>query len=52
MAAWPLRFTPGPGFDVALNGRYSTVAERQGELGHELSGGLRLTYAWDGGTLL
>ncbi len=47
-----LRFTPGPGFDVALNGRYSTVAERQGELGHELSGGLRLTYAWDGGTLL
>lgn len=41
-----LRFTPGPGFDVALNGRYSTVSERQGEQGNVLSAGLTLTYAW------
>ncbi|HEY0301713.1 MAG TPA: hypothetical protein VGC36_10285, partial [Rhizomicrobium sp.] len=45
-----LRFTPGPGFDIALNGRYSTVSERQGEAGNVLSAGLTLTYAWgDGG---
>jgi hypothetical protein len=43
-----LRFTPGPGFDVALNGRYSTVAERQGERGDALSAGLTLSYAWGG----
>jgi hypothetical protein len=43
-----LRFTPGPGFDVALDGRYSTVAERQGEQGHELSGGVKLTLALNG----
>ena len=41
-----LRFTPGPGFDIALNGRYSTVSERQGEQGNVLSAGLTLTYAW------
>lgn len=41
-----LRFTPGPGFDIALNGRYSTVAERQGEPGNVLSAGLTLSYAW------
>jgi hypothetical protein len=41
-----LRFTPGPGFDIALNGRYATVAEREGEAGNVLSAGLTLTYAW------
>ena len=41
-----LRYTPEPGFDIALDGRYSTAAERQGEAGNELSAGLRLTYAW------
>jgi hypothetical protein len=41
-----LRFTPEPGFDIALDGRYSTVSERQGEPGNVLSAGIRLTYAW------
>jgi len=41
-----LRYTPGPGWDIALDGRYSTVAERQGESGNVLSAGFRLTYAW------
>jgi hypothetical protein len=41
-----LRFTPEPGFDIALNGRYSTVAEREGETGNVMSAGLSLTYAW------
>ena len=42
-----LRFTPAPGFDLSLAGRYSTVAEREGESGNVLSAGLTLTYAWD-----
>jgi len=41
-----LRFTPGPGFDIALNSRYSTVADREGEQGNVLTAGLTLTYAW------
>lgn len=41
-----LRFTPEPGFDIALDGRYSAVSERQGEPGNVLSAGFRLTYAW------
>lgn len=42
-----LRFTPVPGFDVALNGRYATVPQ-MGEEGHELSGGVKLTLALNG----
>ena len=41
-----LRYTPSPGFDIALDGRYSTAAERQGEPGNAMSAGFRLTYAW------
>jgi hypothetical protein len=41
-----LRFTPRPGFDIALNGRYSAAAERQGESGNVFSAGFSLTYAW------
>ena len=41
------RFTPGPGFDIALDGRYATVAQ-MGEEGHELSGGIKLTIALNG----
>lgn len=41
------RFSPGPGFDIALDGRYATVAE-MGEEGHELSGGIKLTIALNG----
>jgi len=41
-----LRYTPEPGFDIALDGRYSAVAEREGESGNVLSAGFRLTYAW------
>ena len=41
------RFTPGPGFDVSLDGRYATVAQ-MGEEGHELSGGIKLTIALNG----
>ena len=41
-----LRFTPGPGLDIALNGRYATVADREGEQGNVLTAGLTLTYAW------
>ena len=43
-----LRFTPAAGVDVALNGRYATVAERQGDQGDEISAGLQLTFAWGG----
>jgi hypothetical protein len=42
-----LRFTPAPGFDIAVNGRYSTVAEREGERGDVVSAGLRLNLALD-----
>jgi hypothetical protein len=41
-----LRYSPGPGFDIALDGRYSAVAEREGESGSVISAGFRLTYAW------
>ncbi len=41
-----LRYEPAPGWDLALDGRYSTAAERQGETGNVLSAGFRLTYAW------
>jgi hypothetical protein len=41
-----LRYSPEPGFDIALDGRYSAVAEREGESGNAISAGLRLTYAW------
>ena len=41
-----IRYTPEPGFDIALDGRYSTAAERQGEPGNVMSAGFRLTYAW------
>jgi len=41
-----LRFTPTSGLDLALNGRYSKVAERQGEQGNVVSAGLTLTYAF------
>lgn len=40
-----LRLTPVPGFDIALNGRYSTVSEREGEPGNVLTAGLTLSYA-------
>ncbi|MBV9045604.1 MAG: hypothetical protein JO167_00205 [Alphaproteobacteria bacterium] len=42
------RFTPSPGVDLTLHGRYSTVAERQGDRGNELSAGLALTFASGG----
>jgi hypothetical protein len=42
-----LRYTPAPGFDLSLTGRYSAVSEREGERGNVLSAGLTLTYAWD-----
>ena len=41
-----LRFTPASGLDLMLNGRYSKVAERQGEEGNVLSADLTLTYAF------
>lgn len=41
-----LRYAAGPGFDIALNGRYSTASERQGENGNVMSAGFSLTYAW------
>lgn len=43
-----LRFTPGTGFDIALNGRYTKVGDYMGENGEEISAGLQLTYAWGG----
>ena len=41
-----LRYSPEPGLDIALDGRYSAVAEREGESGNVISAGFRLTYAW------
>ena len=41
-----LRFTPSPGWDVMLGGRYSTVADKEGGAPNKVSAGLKLTYAW------
>ena len=41
-----LRFTPAPGFDLTLGGRYSTVADREGGAINKVQAGLKLTYAW------
>ena len=43
-----LRFTPAPGWDVLLGGRYSTVADKEGGSPNKVSAGLKLTYAWGG----
>jgi hypothetical protein len=41
-----LRFTPVPGLDLTLGGRYSTVADREGGAPNKVTAGLKLTYAW------
>ncbi len=44
-----LRITLTPGWDIMLNGRYSTVADKEGDAPNKITASLRLIYAWGAG---